>query len=145
MYEKVNSIFANESTKEQSKNIHTIRNGRYDRKECEVSQSDGVVQGVRCPGSRLGEVRSQRGSHTLQPTALVHEAYLKMAKADAAWNDRTHFLATAARAMRQILVNHARDRGAAKRGGGVDRQRVTLSDVSEVYSYESSSSSSYSE
>ena len=74
--------------------------------------------------------RSQRNSHTLQPTALVHEAYLKMARTDAAWNDRTHFLATAARAMRQILVNHARDRGAAKRGGGVDRQRVTLSDVS---------------
>jgi RNA polymerase sigma factor (TIGR02999 family) len=73
--------------------------------------------------------RSQRSNHTLQATALVHEAYLKMAGREGAWNDRTHFLATAARAMRQILVNHARDRGAAKRGGGVDRQRVTLSGV----------------
>ena len=73
--------------------------------------------------------RSQRAGHTLQATALVHEAYLKMASREGAWNDRTHFLATAARAMRQILVNHARDRGAAKRGGGVDRQRVTLAGV----------------
>jgi RNA polymerase sigma-70 factor (ECF subfamily) len=74
--------------------------------------------------------RSQRQDHTLQPTALIHEAYLKMAKADAVWNDRTHFMATAARAMRQILVNHARDKNAGKRGGGVDRLRVTLSGVS---------------
>jgi len=73
--------------------------------------------------------RRQHSGHTLQATALVHEAYLKMAGHAGAWNDRTHFLATAARAMRQILVNHARDRSAAKRGGGVDRQRVTLSGV----------------
>jgi RNA polymerase sigma-70 factor, ECF subfamily len=59
--------------------------------------------------------------HTLQPTALVHEAYLRLAKTGDGsnrWQDRMHFFATAARAMRQILVDHARKHMAAKRGGG---------------------------
>lgn len=59
--------------------------------------------------------------HTLQPTALVHEAYLRLTKAGDdpnRWLDRVHFFATAARAMRQILVDHARKHMAAKRGGG---------------------------
>ena len=71
--------------------------------------------------------RSQPRHHTLQPTALVHEAFLKMLKPDAAWNDRVHFFAVSAKAMRQILVNHARDKGAQKRGG--DAKRVTMSDA----------------
>ena len=78
--------------------------------------------------------RGQRPDHTLQPTALVHEAYAKMVKPPASspetgaarWNGRAHFFAVAATAMRQILANHARDRRAAKRGG--DWHRVTLSD-----------------
>ena len=75
--------------------------------------------------------RSQRGAHTLQPTALVNEAYLKFASTDpsSGFNDRAHFCNAAARAMRQILVNHARDAGAIKRGGGQERERVTLSAV----------------
>lgn len=74
--------------------------------------------------------RSQRRAHTLQPTALVHEAFVKMHRpGGAGWNDRAHFLAVAARAMRQILVNHARDRAAQKRGGGEMGARVTLADV----------------
>lgn len=76
--------------------------------------------------------RSQRRDHTLQPTALVNEAWLKMARpgeGSPEFANRAHFLAVAATAMRQILVNHARDRGAQKRGGGVDRQRVTLAGV----------------
>jgi RNA polymerase sigma factor (TIGR02999 family) len=63
----------------------------------------------------------QRSDHTLQPTALVHEAYLRLTKADRDsmhWHDRVHFFATAARIMRQILVDHARKHLAAKRGGG---------------------------
>jgi RNA polymerase sigma-70 factor (ECF subfamily) len=65
---------------------------------------------------------------TLQPTALVHEAYLKLAGAAADdWRSRTHFYAVAARAMRQVLIDHVRGRNRLKRGGG--RQRVTLSDV----------------
>jgi RNA polymerase sigma factor (TIGR02999 family) len=76
--------------------------------------------------------RSQQRHHTLQATALVNEAFLKMIKPsdrDPGFEDRTHFLAVAATAMRQILVNHARDRSALKRGGGVDRRRVTLAGV----------------
>lgn len=70
--------------------------------------------------------RSQNPSHTLQPTALLHEAYLKLARPGGnEITDRAHFLNLAARAMRQILVNHARDRSAAKRGGS-DRKRVEL-------------------
>ena len=73
---------------------------------------------------------SQRRSHTLQPTAVLHEAWLKMARAGSRdWKDRAHFLAVAAKAMRQVLVNHARDRVAAKRGGLDRGERVTLSGV----------------
>ncbi len=72
--------------------------------------------------------RGQRRDHTLQPTALVHEAFLKLVRSpDAEWNGRAHFCAVAATAMRQILKNHARDRSALKRGGGA--KRVPLSQV----------------
>lgn len=60
----------------------------------------------------------QSSDHTLQPTALVHEAYLRLVSRKAAnWQGRTHFFALAAQMMRQILVDHARKRAAAKRGG----------------------------
>jgi len=72
--------------------------------------------------------RSQRKGHTLAPTALVHEAYLKMVGAEGEWKDRVHFFAVAARAMRQILINHARDKAALKRGGP-GGMRVTISDA----------------
>ena len=63
--------------------------------------------------------------HTLQPTALVHEAWLKMAGADErTWQGRQHFFATAAEAMRRILVDRARRRLAAKRGAGAERVPV---------------------
>ena len=72
-------------------------------------------------------LRRERKGHTLQPTALVHEAYLKLDQTEQAraWHGKTHFQAVAARAMRQILVDHARGRSLKKRGG--DWQRVTLS------------------
>jgi RNA polymerase sigma-70 factor (ECF subfamily) len=61
---------------------------------------------------------NQSGNHTLQPTALVHEAYLRLARRDSVdWQDRAHFFALAAQMMRQILVDHARKQLAAKRGG----------------------------
>jgi len=70
--------------------------------------------------------KKQRSDHTLQPTALVHEAYLKLIGQERPeWQSRAHFLAVAATAMRQILANHARDRKAVKRGGS-DRHRITL-------------------
>ena len=65
-------------------------------------------------------LRDERSGHTLQPTALVNEAYLKLAgQAKVQWQNRTHFFAVAARAMRQILVDHARGHLRAKRGAGV--------------------------
>jgi RNA polymerase sigma factor (TIGR02999 family) len=60
----------------------------------------------------------------LQPTALVHEAYLKLSASSHAYNDRHHFLCVAASAMRQILVDHARSRHSAKRGGAIPK--ITL-------------------
>ena len=69
-----------------------------------------------------GYFRGQRPDQTLQATALVHEAYLKLIdQTNANWRDRAHFFAVAAQAMRQILVDHARSRAAIKRGGGWSR------------------------
>lgn len=77
-------------------------------------------------------LKSERRNHTLQPTALVHEVFIKLqARSEPGYLDRTHFLATAARAMRQILVDHARARGAQKRGGA--KHRVSLSGASMVF------------
>ena len=67
------------------------------------------------------------GQRTLNATALVHESYLKLGAGALSATDRAHFLAIAARAMRQVLVDHARDRNAAKRGGG-QWERTTLTD-----------------
>jgi RNA polymerase sigma factor (TIGR02999 family) len=67
-------------------------------------------------------LRRERSDHTLQPTALVHEAYLRLIGQDGHdFHGRAHFLGVAARVMRQILVDHARARNAAKRGGGMAR------------------------
>ena len=61
----------------------------------------------------------ERRDHTLQTTALVNEAYLRLAgQTNPSWQDRAHFFAVAARAMRQILVNYAKSQGSQKRGGG---------------------------
>jgi RNA polymerase sigma factor (TIGR02999 family) len=59
--------------------------------------------------------RSERSDHTLQPTALVHEAYLRLIDQDVAWQNRAHFFGIAAQMMRRILVDHARRKKAAKR------------------------------
>ncbi|MCC6318249.1 MAG: sigma-70 family RNA polymerase sigma factor [Gemmatimonadaceae bacterium] len=69
-------------------------------------------------------MRNERSEHTLQPTALVHEAYMRLVdQRGATWQSRSHFYGVAAQAMRRILVDHARRKRAAKREGG---QRVTL-------------------
>jgi RNA polymerase sigma-70 factor (ECF subfamily) len=60
-------------------------------------------------------LRSEAAGHTLQPTALVHEAYIRLADQNAGWKNRTQFFAVASRIMRRILVDHARARAAAKR------------------------------
>jgi RNA polymerase sigma factor (TIGR02999 family) len=65
-------------------------------------------------------LRHERPDHTLQPTALIHEAYLRMVSDTLPkWNGRAHFLAVASRVMRQILVDHARRHRAEKRGSGI--------------------------
>lgn len=70
-------------------------------------------------------LRRERPDHTLEPTALVHEAFLRMVDAShPQWQDRAHFFAVAAQQMRRILVDHARAHGADKRGG--DAVRVPL-------------------
>lgn len=70
-----------------------------------------------------GYLRRERGDHTLQATALVHEAYLQIRKLDKiAWQNRAQFIGMAARMMRRILVDHARKHGAKKRGGEDFRQ-----------------------
>ena len=70
------------------------------------------------------QMRKERAGHTLQATALVNEAYVKMAGSDAPANDRVHFFAMAAQNMRRILVDHARAKRRDKRGG--DQLQVTL-------------------
>jgi RNA polymerase sigma factor (TIGR02999 family) len=72
--------------------------------------------------------------HTLQPTALVHEAYLKLVGPDPSqpWNGKAHFFAAAAEAMRRILIDHARRKHRTRRGGGM--KRVELDDMDDVES-----------
>jgi RNA polymerase sigma factor (TIGR02999 family) len=79
-------------------------------------------------------LRRERPGRTLQATALVHEAYLRLAGADPVWTDRRHFLGVAARSMRQILVDGARARGAQKRWAGL--ARVTLVETLVAASHE---------
>jgi len=68
--------------------------------------------------------RERGGAPTFQPTIMLHEAWLKLASHGGRWESRSHFLAVAARAMRQVLMDYARERGAQRRGG--DWERVTL-------------------
>ena len=79
-----------------------------------------------------GSYLEGRPGHTLQPTALVHEAYMKMVSRDRQWSGRDHFVATAARAMRQVLVDHARTKNRDKRGGGLARAPLTIETVADA-------------
>jgi RNA polymerase sigma factor, sigma-70 family/RNA polymerase sigma factor, TIGR02999 family len=75
-----------------------------------------------------GYLRQEKQGHTLQPTALIHEAYLRLVDQNTPHlENRAHFFGVAARLMRQILVDHARSRVAAKRGGG--GQKISLDDA----------------
>jgi RNA polymerase sigma factor (TIGR02999 family) len=78
-------------------------------------------------------MRGQSPAHTLQPTALVNEAYMRLVKADAraSWESRAHFFGVAAKAMRSVLVDHARRKRAARRSGGLDR--VGLDELAAVF------------
>jgi len=91
--------------------------------------SDLVYDELRRVADRL--LGSARGCHTLQPTAVVHEAYLKLAKHNG-WTDRQHFQAVAARTVRQVLIDYARHGNRLKRGGGAQRLSLDTSIIGGV-------------
>ncbi len=100
--------------------LHEMRQGN---REAEAKLIALVYPDLRRLAGRF--MRAERRGHTLQPTALVHEAYLRLAgAAHRDWQDRVHFFAVAAGMMRRILADHARKRGANKRGGS--RLKVDL-------------------
>ena len=74
-------------------------------------------------------MRREAPGHTLQPTALVNEAYLRLLGPDVRWENRRHFFGAAAQAMRRVLVDRARRRDAEKRGGGLERVSLTQVDI----------------
>jgi len=115
-----------------TKLLHAIAAG-------DASASEGLMPLIYGELHRLAthSMRGQAADHTLQPTALIHEAWLKLVHLqDPAWTGRKHFLGVAAKAMRAILIDHARARCAEKRGGG--RHRVEL-DANTIAADESSS------
>ncbi len=78
------------------------------------------------------QMAGERKQHTLQATALVHEAYLRLVgNRDVGWDSRAHFYAAAAEAMRRILIEHARRVGAKKRGGGFKREIACVADLAQ--------------
>jgi RNA polymerase sigma factor (TIGR02999 family) len=93
-----------------------------------VEDRDSLIAAVYEELRRLAayHMRGERPDHTLQPTALVHEVFLRLFQGEPAqWQNRTHFFAIAGQQLRRVLVNHARDRRAEKRGGR--RIKLTLS------------------
>lgn len=96
-------------------------------KQGDSKASDALIQAVYPELRRLAAsyLRRERPGHTLQPTALVHEAYLRLAGKSLDLKDRTHFFGVAAHLMREILVEYARTRKMLKR----DAQKVTLDDL----------------
>jgi RNA polymerase sigma-70 factor (ECF subfamily) len=104
---------------------------RVGDREAEAQLIPLVYNELRRLASR--HLNRERGDHTLQPTALVHEAFLRLAGDNQpAWRDRAHFFGVAARLMRQILVDHARRHYSLKRGHGL--QRITVTEELLMYS-----------
>lgn len=95
-------------------------------REGDASASEELMPAVYGELHRIAErhLRRERPQHTLQPTALVNEAYLRMFRSNPEFPDRAHFMAFASGIMRRILVDYARTRSAAKRGG--DGQRTEI-------------------
>jgi RNA polymerase sigma factor (TIGR02999 family) len=86
-----------------------------------------VYEQLRALAGRV--IAGERPDHTLAPTALVHEAYLKLVDIDVPWQDRTHFFRLAARLMRRILVDYAKGRRRQKRDGG---NRISLEEMTQL-------------
>jgi len=95
--------------------LHRFQTGDEEARNALVEAVYGELKAI-----AARHMNRERGEHTLQATALVNEAYLKLSKMkETNWQDRAHFFAVAARVMRQILVDHAMQRLAGKRGGGI--------------------------
>lgn len=111
---------------EATRLLRAVRAGAATRDDVTPRLMELMYPELRALAARL--MRGERSGHTLQPTAVVNEAFLRLVDQTAvSWQDRAHFVGIAARVMRQILVDHARRRGAAKRGAG--GQRVTLDEA----------------
>ena len=102
--------------------LHAASSGDEAAQRRLVEQVYGELR--RMAASRM---RAERSGHTLQPTALVNEAYLRLVGEQPRWENRAHFFGAASEAMRRVLVDHARKRASQKRGGGVTR--VTFNEL----------------
>lgn len=116
---------------------HTVTQLLHRWKAGDRAAHDALMPIVYAHLRRLAErsLFAERRDHTLQHTALVHEAYLELVKMNVEWNDRAHFFALASRAMRRILVDHARTRKRHKRGSGAEH--IPLEDAPEPAAPES--------
>lgn len=104
--------------------------GQRDLDDAALAELVSAVQ-ADLRGLAAKHLRGERAGHTLQPTALVNEAYLRLVQQrDRNWESKSHFLGIASTAMRRVLLEHARNRVAAKRGGGAER--VTLFEAASV-------------
>lgn len=94
----------------------------------DATASDQLLPIVYKELHRIAEsyMRRERSDHTLQPTALINEAWLRLTGEEVEWKDRSHFIGLAAHVMRQVLVDHARRHGRDRRGG--DLHRVEMND-----------------
>lgn len=116
---------AGSSTPDVTGILRTVRSGDADHDTAAARIFELVYEELRRLAA--GIMRAERSDHTLQPTALVHEAYCNLVDHSAMeWENRAHFFGIAARAMREILVDHARHRQRARHGGGW--ARVTFRD-----------------
>ncbi|MEZ5399362.1 MAG: ECF-type sigma factor [Bryobacteraceae bacterium] len=105
-----------ETTPAREEVTRLLRAWRHGDRDAEQRLVETLYAELHHIASRL--ISGERQGHTLQTTALVHEAYLRLAGAEVEWQDRAHFLALSARLMRRILVDHARGQLRAKRGAG---------------------------
>jgi RNA polymerase sigma factor (TIGR02999 family) len=104
----------------------------------EASATDDLMPVIYSDLKRLAtsKLANEASGHTLQPTALVHEAYMRLVGSSSdSWQNRAHFFGAAAEAMRRILIDHARRKKRIKRGGNA--KRVYLSDITDIQPNES--------
>ena len=108
--------------------LHGIAQGNQAAEEELISLVYGQLRRI-----AQNRMSAERADHSLQATELVHEAYMRMAGglSERDWNDRAHFYRSAAEAMRRILIDYARARGSAKRGGGQRRVVVDVLDLAQ--------------